>query len=135
MMLVSALEALIEQRERSPRALAQVRELEALCRASDLDQLERDALVGLLQNAKRESIGRAGLRLIEPFNDREYGGLPAKKFFSECYRMRSALVHGHTSRPTEQQVRVAGANLENLVGHVIAGRSLFNAVFEPPQTQ
>ncbi len=128
-MLVSALEALVDQGSRSPEAVAHLRELEAITKAAtELENGDRESILQALQMMRRESVGRAGTKLMAPFADRNYGGMPAPRFFSKCYSVRSALVHGHQKRPIEQDVRETGAHLENLVGHLIAGRDIVDVI-------
>lgn len=112
----------------NPVAVAHLEQLADITRGvTTLVDGERKSLLQVLQMVRRESSGR-GQRLMEPFADREYGGMPAPKFFARCYAMRSALVHGHEKRPTAQDVRQVGSDLENLVGHAIAGRGIVDAV-------
>ena len=51
-----------------------------------------------------------------------YGGKSAKAFFTDCYKVRSALVHGHFPPPSREQVDGLSADLEHFVGHLISGQ-------------
>ncbi len=55
--------------------------------------------------------------------ERQYFERDAKRFFSECYSMRSALVHGNEKRPAWEIVNVAASHLQMMVGDLL-GREL-----------
>jgi hypothetical protein len=51
-------------------------------------------------------------------------GMQPKRFFDECYRLRSQLVHGAYPRPSRELVDKTAAQLEVYVGDLIAVRLL-----------
>jgi hypothetical protein len=59
---------------------------------------------------------------------REYAKQDPVTFFKKFYGMRSALVHGHTRRPSRDDVSYAAAQLELLAGQLIAGRPFVDVV-------
>ncbi|MCI5122556.1 MAG: hypothetical protein D3908_15480 [Candidatus Electrothrix sp. AUS4] len=62
-----------------------------------LKKEDADSMVGALRWLKQESIRQAGKRLVaERLGDRMYADMNATKYFSECYDLRSSLVHGGT---------------------------------------
>ncbi len=68
--------------------------------------------------------GQAGRRLARTLEPRRYMDLSPSKFFTRCYEMRSALVHGHVPRPTMIEVDLLAANLTVFVGHLLSGELL-----------
>jgi hypothetical protein len=120
--LMMSVETLIEQRPSSPRAVELVDDLVALTEKSELEESERNSILGRLRDLKRESIRTAGRRLmVERLPDREYQGLSADDFFDECYGLRSQLSHGHAPRPRRGDIGSAAASLEVLVSDLLAG--------------
>ncbi len=121
LMLMMALETLIDQRPRSDEVKVLVDGLTEQVRQSELAPSDSASLIGSLQSLKNESVGQAGRRTAETLGDRKYMNKSAKAFFNECYEVRSALVHGHFPRPTREEVDILAANLELFVGHLISG--------------
>jgi hypothetical protein len=120
LMLMMALETLIEQEPRSAPAAAHVARLvDATRNADDIPQSEREALIGSLRGLEQESVGQAGRRLARSLGEREYMDEPAPTFFARCYEMRSSLVHGHYPRPESGEVGSRAAALEGFVGDLL----------------
>lgn len=131
--LVMAVEALLRPLARSSRARQIVATWEQSLRASDLTDVERNSMMGALRHLRNESIGSAGRRLTkERLAGRQYGDVPATRFFDHCYELRSRLVHSDQDRPTAEQVGPAAANLELLVSDLITAP--FGAEPLPPTT-
>jgi hypothetical protein len=126
-MLMMALETLLPEVERPQVVLAHVERLIEMTEEADLPDGDRRSLVGSLRWLRLQSINQAGRRLAQDLSDRTYmAGQPsgpesATKFFTRCYEMRSALVHGHYPRPGRDDVSVRAAQLEVFVGHLLAG--------------
>jgi hypothetical protein len=120
LLLLMALETLIEQERRSDLAIAHLERLIATTRdAGDLPQPERDSLIGSLTTLKEESVRQAGRRLARTLGERKYMGESATTFFASCYELRSALVHGHFPRPDPGKVGTRAACLEGFVGDLL----------------
>lgn len=119
LMLVMALEALIEPLERSSEARSLVDAFVEQAKAA-LPPNERDSLIGSLNTLKNESISRAGRRLVkERLDGRQYGGKDAASFFTYCYKLRSNLVHGNLPIPTFEEIGAAAAPLEVFVSDLL----------------
>lgn len=120
LMLMMALETLIQQEPHSETVAAHLARLVATTRnADDIPQNERDALIGSLRGLQQESVGQAGRRLARSLGEREYMGESPPTFFARCYELRSALVHGHYPRPEPGEVGTRAANLEGFVGDLL----------------
>jgi hypothetical protein len=126
MLLMMALETLIDQARRSADVRQHVEWLISETRKSTLDEEERRSLEGSLRWLYVESISQAGRRLVESLGDRMYESMTPVKFFTRCYDMRSKLAHGHVPRPTQEEVGLLAASLQVLVGQLIAGRELID---------
>jgi hypothetical protein len=123
LLLVLAVEALIEQPPRSPAAVAHV---EALIKfttdAVGLPDSDKVSLCGALRLLCRQSIGQAGSELVkERLGDHEYGAFAAPQFFKRCYRLRSGLVHAEPPVPTLADIRAVVAHLETFVSDLLSG--------------
>lgn len=119
-LLMMAIETLIDQKQRSEAAMDHVRGLIERTRDSSLPEAEVQSMIGALEWLFLESIGQAGRRLVQSLTSKKYNGKPAVSFFTDCYEIRSALVHGGTPRPSRQEVDSRAATLEILVGDLLA---------------
>jgi hypothetical protein len=119
---MTALETMIEQGPRPDDVKAWVDDLISQTRQADLDSAQKASLLGSLEDLKRESVGQAGRRVIVALGGRTHQGKSAKAFFSECYEVRSALIHGQFPRPSREQVGGLASHLEHFVGHLISGQ-------------
>jgi hypothetical protein len=126
LMLMTALEALIDPQPRPTASVEHVERLIQLTRASDLSEHEIRSMVGSLEWLKDESIGQAGRRLSARLGERRYkdGTETPGQFFTRCYSLRSSLVHGHVPRPAEGEVGARAASLEVFVGHLLSDELL-----------
>lgn len=127
-LLMMALEALTDARLRDAATRAHI---DALIEATDAEEAlspaEAERLKSVLRNLKHEGSRQAAHRLVTAMDGRSYGHRPAADFFRECYNVRSALVHG-ASRPDRTHVSLLASHLHVLVGHLIAGRDVVEAV-------
>jgi hypothetical protein len=122
-MLMMALETLLEPQLRSDEAQLLVDELIATTRQSGLPIGEIRSIEGTLKWLRQESINRAGRRLASRLGGRTYHEEDPETFFTRCYTLRSQLVHGSDPRPSRTEVDQRAAQLELFVGHLI-GESL-----------
>jgi len=126
-MLMMAVETLLPETEHPEAVLAHVEHLREMTRQAELPDDERRSLLGSLLWLRLQSINQAGRQLAQSLGDRTYmegqpsGPENATRFFTRCYEMRSALVHGHYPRPTRADVGVRAAHLEQFVGDLLAG--------------
>ncbi|SNS05569.1 hypothetical protein SAMN04488107_1087 [Geodermatophilus saharensis] len=109
-MLTMALETLIEQVDRPLAVQEQLKKLVVSVEEAGLPEGDAASLVGGLRALRQESVGQAGRRLSTALADRLYLGMPALKFFSYCYGLRSTLVHGAHPRPSRDEVDLAAAH-------------------------
>jgi hypothetical protein len=92
--LVTAIEALLPGAERPQSELAVVEELISSVQGrTDLESTVKQSVLAMLANMKQLSIAREAALLLEPVEG-DYEGKTSAKFFAECYRLRSKLVHG-----------------------------------------
>jgi hypothetical protein len=118
LLLVMAVEALIEPRPKSTEAVAYVDDFITRIKCSAILEPEKSSLIGSLQYIRDESITQAGKRLVERIlGDAIYEGRSAPVFFSYCYNLRSRLVHGKT--PSLEEISQIGAPLEVFVSDLL----------------
>lgn len=122
LLLMSGLEALIEQGERSQAVKDYVQSLiSATDTMEDLKPNEKESLKSGIGSLKRESIVQAGKRMVkERLNGRNYYDKPAEEFFVECYEIRSRLVHGEIPFPTREEVSAIVAQLEVMLSDLLS---------------
>lgn len=132
LMLMMALETLIEPQSRSDETIAHVDALIEQTRNADLPVDEATSLRGSLERLRCESISQAGRRLVRRLGDRRYGDneLPWR-FFTTCYDLRSQLVHGGHPRPSFSEVNARVSGLELMVSDLLAGELLNRFEVEP----
>lgn len=119
MLLMMALETLLEIPERSEPSLSFVESLIEQLRASSLPNDDKQSLLGAMQWLRLESIGRAGKNYVTRLEPKTYDGMAPKKFFKRCYEMRSQLVHGALPRPARELVDPLASNLEVMVNDLL----------------
>jgi hypothetical protein len=92
---MTAIEALLEPRERSAAAQAVVvRWIKSVSRNARLDQGTKAAMRGSLEWLKHESIGQAGRALAARLlKGKVYNDQPPDRFFRVCYDVRSSILH------------------------------------------
>jgi hypothetical protein len=121
-LLLAAIETLLEERPRPKAVVDHVDRLIALTSDADLEKAKKDSLLGSLKWLRSHSIRSAGRRFVrERLSDRKYQDLSAEEFFLACYDLRNRLLHGGQPFPTREKVsRLVGA-LDQMVGHLLAG--------------
>ncbi len=116
MLLMMALETLVEQNERPDE---EQKLIDLLVETVSKSQIRnREALIGGLNNMRNESIGSAGRRLAINLKA-TYLNKSATAFFTLCYNLRSKLVHGLIPRPTFDEVGTVCGALETFVADII----------------
>lgn len=123
LLLVMAVEALVEPRDRPDETIDHVdRLIELTCNNESLSESESDSIVGALRWLRKQSIRQASRGLIcSRLGLRLYKDQSASSYFLECYNVRSRMVHGEPPLPTRQEVGSLAATLEVLVSDLLAG--------------
>jgi len=134
MMLMMALETIIEQDSRPQESIDHIEKLRRTTADSEtLPDSEKHSLDMVLKELARESVGRAGRRLVKKLGNRRYLGETPTAFFNACYEMRSMLAHGHLDRPGRDDVGRRAASLEVFVADLLAGPLIgFGQDQQPP---
>jgi hypothetical protein len=129
LLLVMAIEALLESEPRSANALGHVEKLIGITEESkELTITEKESLLGSLRWLKNQSINYQGRKIAKDrLGSKLYSGKTPEDFFSYCYHIRSRLVHGDISDPMTKEIRSVVATLEVFVSDLLAGplRDLF----------
>jgi hypothetical protein len=127
MLLVMAVETLLEPQPREAAVIEHVDRLVSDTKAASLSTDEINSIVGSLGWLRNESIGQAARRLArEKLGDRQYDGQSPAKFITRCYRLRSDLAHGNLPRPEWGEVNYAAGQLEGFVCDLLSA-ALLNA--------
>jgi len=120
MLLVMAVEVLLEPMPRRSEAIQHVEQLIRLTKESNLSSQEKDSMVGALGWLKTESIGQAGRKLAnDRLAGRTFDGMTPDAFFMRAYTMRSNLAHGNLPLPTFEEVSATAATLELFVSELL----------------
>jgi hypothetical protein len=119
-LLMMAVETLIEPQPRAGPVVAHVDALITATQQSGLPKNEIESLSGSLQWLRSESIGQAGRKLAARLGDRLYADQSPPAFFSKCYELRSSLVHGAYPRPSWSEVGQRAAALELFVRDLLS---------------
>jgi hypothetical protein len=130
LLLMVALETLIPRLERDAAGQSHIQRMIEATQSSGLPEPEVLALTGSLRSLRYRSIGQAGRALVRSVEPRLYMALTPVKFFTKCYDLRSALVHGSDPLPTRSEIDLHWANLTLLVSDLIGLRHCF----PPPST-
>lgn len=101
--LVTAIEALLEPAERPRPDKDIVENMEELVRRSGILTETKESLLSSLQWLKYESIRQTGRKLVMHFlGNRDFAGIPAQRFFSYCYDLRSQILHN--GKPEDESI-------------------------------
>ncbi|MES2500378.1 MAG: hypothetical protein V4570_07575 [Pseudomonadota bacterium] len=120
LLLIMAIEALIEPELRSNESVTHINSLIQKTKNAELPDQEKISIVGSLEWLKSESINQAGRRLVsERLGNRMYIEMSAKKFFTHCYQVRSNFVHGNLPIPTLDEISALSATLEVFVSELL----------------
>lgn len=120
LLLIMAIEALIEPKQRSDESLAHVDSLIKQTKNANIPDQEKNSIVGSLEWLRLESINQAGKRIVsERLGNRMYIEMTATKFFTHCYGVRSNLVHGNLPIPTFEEIGALAATLEVFVSELL----------------
>lgn len=120
-MLMMAVETMIEPEPRPAASRTLVEELIADTNGAGLDSAERASITGTLRWLFDESISQAGRRLARTLGEQTYAGRTPPKFFTDCYSVRSNLVHGHVPRPTFETINGLVPELERFTRDLLVG--------------
>lgn len=120
LVLVMAIEAMIDPQPRSKVAIEHVETLIEQTKAAAIPDQERNSILGALKWLRNESINQAGKRLVNArLAGRVYGKMTAEKYFTYCYGLRSSLVHGKKPAPEYNEISSAAGILESLVSDLL----------------
>ena len=120
LLLVMAMEAVIDPKPKSAKAIESVNGFIDQINSSALPLEEKNSLIGSLRWLRDESISHAGKRLAkETLGDKTYDGKPAAKFFSHIYSLRSSLVHGNLPYPTFDEICNVVATAETFMSDLL----------------
>ncbi len=121
LLLIMAIEVLIQCEGRDDSAIAHVdKMIEFTCNNHELSKSDRMSMKGSLTWLKSQSIGQAGRELARKvLMGKKYNNMNASKFFTYCYGVRSALVHGNSNSPSVQELKYLATELVNYVSDLI----------------
>jgi hypothetical protein len=120
MMLMMAVETLIDPQPREQAVRDYVQRLIAETEAAELPAGEKQSIAGSLSWLHNQSIGQAGRQLARKLGTCQYLDEDSVTFFNDCYELRSALAHGYVPRPTPMTIGTHAAHLQSFVGDLLA---------------
>lgn len=125
LLLMMAIEAMLEPPPRSDAAQDHVKSLIAATRQANISQTEKNSMIGALRWLNYESISRTGRQFVQKIlGERVYRNMTAPDFFTYCYTLRSNLVHGNMPYPSFEDISVAVGDLEVMVSDLITTPTL-----------
>lgn len=99
MVLMMALETLLEDTERPAAVQDLISRFIQLTEDAGLSEGDKSSLLGGLGRLRYESIGQSGRKLASSLGARQYNEKTGRRFFSDCYTVRSDLAHGKFPSP------------------------------------
>lgn len=123
LLLMMAIEALLVPAQRSSASIRHIETIIDLTQKScTITPEERSSILGSLQPLRNESINKTGRKFVaERLGSRTYLNESAPAFFSNCYKLRSGLVHGESPFPSWEKVSGMVATLEVFVSDLLSG--------------
>lgn len=128
MLLMMAVESLMQPFDRSREVQALVARLKAEVGAAALARDDEDRLLSVVGGLKRASLTQQGERLAESLGDRTYMRMQPVQFFKHCYKVRGRVAHGDAERPAQGLMTQLVGGLEQFVADLIAGPDLVDDV-------
>ncbi len=125
LVLMSALEALIEPEPRSPNVIALVNEFQARVKSlpdNAAPPSDRESIHSSLEWLKQESIGQAGRRLAREVEPTQYLDRPAVQFFSYIYSLRSQILHAGATKNSEVDLLALANATGDFLADLLRGR-------------
>jgi Apea-like HEPN len=120
LLLMMAIESMLEPKERPNDARLYVEQIIEQTKGSKLAELDKTSIIGSLRWLSNESISQTGKRLAESrLGKKLYNELSAPRFFTDCYSLRSKLVHGSMPYPTFEELSGATGALEVFVADLL----------------
>jgi len=100
--LIIAIESLLGRPKRNDKTVGYIESLVKQTKnQTELKKNDMDSLVGCLEELKYQSISSRAKSLIKKYlKSKKYNGKSAEIFFSECYKIRSDIIH--TGKPPEK---------------------------------
>jgi hypothetical protein len=132
--LVSAVELLLEPGPRAAESQVVVDKLLNEVATSKLPDGEKRSMQSHIAWLRKQSIGQSLKAIAHRLGDRRYMNLSTAKFLSNCYKLRSDLVHGNEPVPSFDDVNLHGAELERLVGNLLSISVLHQLDIQPVGT-
>jgi hypothetical protein len=118
--LVTVVEALLDAGRRSVDVQEFVDQARELAEALPKSEPSRQSLITGLERLRDESIGQAGRHLADRLlKDRSYDELPAAKFFTKCYGIRSQTVHRGVPEDPDIDFLTLGNSCQQFVGDLL----------------
>ena len=126
-LLVAALESLIDRPERSAASIAHIERLAKMTRQDDeLPVDERQALSNGIAGMRRVSSRSAALATADTIAEWPFSMSP-RRLVARAFELRHAIVHGGV-RADINEVGIVAAELQALVGELIAGEDVMGKV-------
>lgn len=120
LLLVMAVEALIEPARRSAETVNYVDSIIAQTRTAHISDGEKESILSSLGGLRNESISKSGQRLaLSRLGGQLYDKRTAAEFFSYAYRLRSNLVHGNLPAQTFDEIVNVTGTLELFVSDLL----------------
>lgn len=120
LILVIALEVLLERERRTEDVQALVQDFMTTARMADLPTIEKQPLLSGLEALVYKSVGQSGRELAkESLEGETYAGLTPDKFFNKIYKMRSNLTHGESDVLTDRSVQDILTETERFVSDML----------------
>ena len=124
-LLFTAIETLLEVRPRPIRVQEHVDQLVRLTRDANLEESEKQSLMGTLRWLKSHSIRKSGREFVtERLGRRDYSSRSPATLFLECYDLRNRLVHGAQPFPDREEIRKLINPLDRMVCDILTGALL-----------
>lgn len=123
MLLVMAIESLLQREKRSANAVRHIEMLMTMTNENNsMSPNEKESLIGGLAGLKNESINHLGRKLSkERLGSKIYKDTSPESFFTYCYYLRSRLVHGGAADSLIEEIRSTVATLEIFVSDLLSG--------------
>jgi Apea-like HEPN len=121
LMLVMAVEALLEPEPRDDQTLAHVQLIIEVTEKANIPRDQKASLLKTMSYFGQDSIGQSYRKLIKRLlGDKKYREQSAKDFFNLCYSMRSDIVHEGALKADRPEIGLVVGDLDALVDDLLS---------------
>lgn len=94
LLLCQILETMGINESKSEKSIIEIDKCKHLIMNSELEQSEKDSIIGGLEHLKSQSSGKKIKKLVSKYCKKDYKKFKKNRLITDCYNLRSKIIHG-----------------------------------------